>query len=280
LKESEEKYRSVVNNLKEVIFQTDSVGNLTFLNPAWTEITGFSVKESLGKNLSQFIDCRDRNFYQQQLQTLLSQEQANCRYQIHYLTQKNHIGWLEVYACTNVKANVVKIFGSGNDISDRKRREQYQQAEHGVTKILATSTSLEAAIKKIIQTLCHCLEWDLGEFWHQQNDVLACYQVEYLEPNYFRDFVQTTKQITFNLNSELPGKIWLKKQFHWISNLKEDLSFIRFQIATKLDLKIGFGFPIISEDEILGIIIFFSRQVQQFDDNLLQITTAIGSQIG
>ncbi|GAB4523564.1 MAG: hypothetical protein Tsb0014_01240 [Pleurocapsa sp.] len=280
LKESEEKYRSVVNNLKEVIFQTDSAGKLTFLNPAWTEITGFSVKESLGKNLSQFIDCRDRNFHQQQLQTLLSQEQADCRYQIRYLTKKNNIGWLEVYACTNVKANVMKIFGSGNDISDRKCREQYQQTEHEATKILATSTSLEAAIKEIIQTFCHCLQWDVGEFWHQQNDVLACYQIESLNTHEFQDFIQTTKQITFNLNSELPGRIWTTREFYWISNFKEDLSFIRFQVATESKLKIGFGFPIMSGDEILGVMIFFSRQLQQFNDNLLQITRAIGSQIG
>lgn len=40
LKESEEKYRTLVENLREVIFYADKKGNLTFLNPAWQELTG------------------------------------------------------------------------------------------------------------------------------------------------------------------------------------------------------------------------------------------------
>src|SRR6266850_2642816 len=38
---SEFKYRSVVESIKEVIFQLDEFGNWTFLNPAWTTVTGF-----------------------------------------------------------------------------------------------------------------------------------------------------------------------------------------------------------------------------------------------
>ena len=40
---SEVKYRSVVESVKEVIFQIDSEGKWSFLNRAWTEITGFNL---------------------------------------------------------------------------------------------------------------------------------------------------------------------------------------------------------------------------------------------
>ena len=45
---SEVKYRSVVETIKEVIFQMDEFGHWTFLNPAWTAVTGFEVKPTLG----------------------------------------------------------------------------------------------------------------------------------------------------------------------------------------------------------------------------------------
>ena len=45
---SEIKYQSVVENIKEVIFQLDEFGNWIFLNPAWTAITGFEVKPTIG----------------------------------------------------------------------------------------------------------------------------------------------------------------------------------------------------------------------------------------
>jgi PAS domain S-box-containing protein len=43
-----------------VIFQTDTARRLTFLNPAWTEITGLSLYESLGKRFLELIHPDDR----------------------------------------------------------------------------------------------------------------------------------------------------------------------------------------------------------------------------
>ncbi|HEY9704971.1 MAG TPA: PAS domain S-box protein, partial [Allocoleopsis sp.] len=60
LETSEQKYRDVLENIKEVIFQTDAKGNWQFLNPAWTEITGFSLEETLGHNSLKYIHPDDR----------------------------------------------------------------------------------------------------------------------------------------------------------------------------------------------------------------------------
>ncbi|MBF0296342.1 MAG: CHASE domain-containing protein [Magnetococcales bacterium] len=49
LHERDENYRIMVDNVKDVIFRTDIEGRWRFLNPAWAEITGHSVQESLGR---------------------------------------------------------------------------------------------------------------------------------------------------------------------------------------------------------------------------------------
>ncbi|MFA4923700.1 MAG: PAS domain-containing protein, partial [Ignavibacteriaceae bacterium] len=46
LRKSQERYRSIVDNINEVIFHIDNDNKWTFLNPAWSKLTGFSVKES------------------------------------------------------------------------------------------------------------------------------------------------------------------------------------------------------------------------------------------
>nr|WP_232794302.1 MULTISPECIES: PAS domain-containing protein [Pseudofrankia] len=43
---------NLLDSLSEVVFRTDAEGCWTYLNPAWTRLTGFSIAESLG---SQFI---------------------------------------------------------------------------------------------------------------------------------------------------------------------------------------------------------------------------------
>ena len=42
------RYRSLVDHLREAVFQIDREGAWSFLNPAWETMTGFPVAESLG----------------------------------------------------------------------------------------------------------------------------------------------------------------------------------------------------------------------------------------
>lgn len=65
LKESEEKYRTLVENLREVIFYADKQGNLTFLNPAWEELTGLPPHSCLGYPLSIYLYPEDQAIYAQ-----------------------------------------------------------------------------------------------------------------------------------------------------------------------------------------------------------------------
>src|SRR6185503_5559958 len=60
LRESEERYRSVVSEIDEVIFRTDEAGRWTFLNPAWTQITGYSVEETIGTTVLSCTHPDDR----------------------------------------------------------------------------------------------------------------------------------------------------------------------------------------------------------------------------
>jgi PAS domain S-box-containing protein len=55
---SEKQYRAVVDNIHEVVFQTDADGRLIFLNPAWEKITGFTVEESLGTYLLDYLEMQ------------------------------------------------------------------------------------------------------------------------------------------------------------------------------------------------------------------------------
>ena len=44
LAESEQRYRQLVENLREIVFRIDNKGNLTFLNFAWKETLGYSPR--------------------------------------------------------------------------------------------------------------------------------------------------------------------------------------------------------------------------------------------
>ncbi|GAB1544850.1 hypothetical protein NUACC21_75260 [Scytonema sp. NUACC21] len=126
LRESEQKYRSVVDTVKEIIFQRDKDGFWTFLNPAWTEITGFTLEESLGTNFLNYIHPEDKQRVVELFQTLINSQKDYCRYEVRYLTKDGDFRWIDVFARLIRDANgtIIGTSGTLNDITKRKHAEQ------------------------------------------------------------------------------------------------------------------------------------------------------------
>lgn len=124
--ESEAKYRSVVSTIKEVIFQTDSEGIWTFLNPAWEEITGFSLDESIGTNFLNYVHIEDRQKNYELFLPLINREKDYCRHTIRYYTKEGSFKWIEVFARLILDENNNSI-GTSGTLSDITERFLYQQ---------------------------------------------------------------------------------------------------------------------------------------------------------
>lgn len=59
LKASESRYRNLVNELREVVFEV-SDGVITFLNPAWTEELGHPTEEAMSRPIEDFVESSHR----------------------------------------------------------------------------------------------------------------------------------------------------------------------------------------------------------------------------
>lgn len=116
-----EKYQSVIDNVKEVIFQTDTQGHWTFLNRAWTEISGFSIAESIGTSFLNGIHPDDWQKGRDNFDALITGVQQSCRPTVRYLTKSGDIRWLEVHARINFAADgtVSGTTGTLNDITEQ-----------------------------------------------------------------------------------------------------------------------------------------------------------------
>ena len=131
LRTSEERFRSVVTNLKEVVFQTDATGIWTFLNPAWQEITGFTIEESIGTPFLNYVHPDDRERNNQLFGPMIERKKEYCRHEVRYLTQDGGFRWIEVYARLAVDPDnkIIGTAGTLNDITLRKQAEQALQKQ-------------------------------------------------------------------------------------------------------------------------------------------------------
>ncbi len=126
LHESEQRYRSVIDNIREVVFQTDCEGHWIFLNPMWEEITGFTVEETLGTDILAYVHPDDRALNKILIQPLKRGKVESFRNEFRYLTKKGGYRWIEVFArlATDTSGEMVGLSGTLNDITERKHSEK------------------------------------------------------------------------------------------------------------------------------------------------------------
>ncbi|MEX0697695.1 MAG: PAS domain-containing protein [Dongiaceae bacterium] len=130
LRESESRYRSAVGNVKDVIFQTDARGVWTFLNPAWEEITGFGVEESLGMGLVDFLHPDDRDRGREELRHILEHDTDGARHEVRCLTKDGQFRWIEAHLRPTLAEDgrPTGTTGSLHDITERRRAEENLRA--------------------------------------------------------------------------------------------------------------------------------------------------------
>ncbi|MBD2064941.1 PAS domain S-box protein [Funiculus sociatus GB2-A5] len=127
LRKSEKKYRSLVNSLPQVLFQTDEAGHWTFLNPAWTQLTGFTIEESIGKNFLDYIHPEERDRNLQEFFALISQQKEYFHNQGRYITKDGRHCYLEVTAQLTL-ASDGRINGTSGSLTDITERQIAESA--------------------------------------------------------------------------------------------------------------------------------------------------------
>jgi PAS domain S-box-containing protein len=175
-----------------------------------------------------------------------------------------------------------RVFGTVQDITERKRAERRLLVQHTVTQILAEAATIEEATPKILQAIGECLRWDVGALWRVDREaaVMRCVEVWHRESVQVPEFESVCRQTAFLPGVGMPGKVWASSKARYISDLVREANFERTPIAARERLRAAFGFPVLLGGEVLGVIEFFSHEIGEPDQDLLEMLATIGSQIG
>ena len=151
LSESEHQYRSVVENIHEVIFQTDVKGLWLFLNQSWENVTGFTVEESLGALFLNYVHPDDRQRNMELFEPLITRQKEYCLHEIRYLTKDGGFRWIEVFARLglNEKNEITGTYGTLYDITQRR------QAEEEIRKARIEAENANIAKSEFLSRMSH-----------------------------------------------------------------------------------------------------------------------------
>ncbi len=277
------KLSSAVEQSPAIVVITDTEGKIEYVNPKFTELSGFSIEEATGKNPRILKSGKtSTEVYKKLWNTIKSGNEWHGEF---CNKKKNGELFWEygfISPVRNKNGVITNFIAIKEDITERKMAENRLKAEHIVTHVLAESTTFKEVSFKVLENICIALEWELGEFWiyDSQDQLLKCSEIWHIPSIEVSEFVKTTKQITLSPGIGLSGRVYESAQPVWLEDAVHDSKFLRAKIASAVGLHGAFAFPILSGNEVLGVIIFFSHEIKKPDNDLLDMMTAIGRQIG
>jgi len=125
---SERQYRTLIENMTDVIFQMDAQGRWLFLNPAWHRITGFSIHESIGEYFLDYIHHDDIDKASAIFQQINNGDSQVVRCEIRFYDSREQYCWFEFTLQRELDEQTQQITLSGtlSDITERRHIAQLQ----------------------------------------------------------------------------------------------------------------------------------------------------------
>ena len=151
LRESEERYRDLVENANDIVYTLDLDGNVTSVNRAAEIITGYAREALLNTNLSRFLPPELVEANRKMLERKLSGEERT-NYEMDFQSLDGRILTLEISSKLMFKdGQPAAIQGIARDITTRRRAEEaMRQADQ---RALSEYERLLEKVARLAQTL-------------------------------------------------------------------------------------------------------------------------------
>ncbi|STX29667.1 inner membrane protein PLUS sensory box protein LssE [Legionella beliardensis] len=281
-KQADTQLAAIVENAFDAIVSITADGTITSWNNAAEQIYQYSAGEIIGKPLSILFSRQQQSEYRKIINRIAAGGKIS-----HYetvLKGKNGQYFDVALTISPIKTRSNKVISAAiiiHDITKTKLNEQQLAIQYRVTLALAEAPNLDYAAHSVLKTICEIFEWQVGELWavDQQKKALCLVSVWYAKDDY-RELEKVSHGKQCKLGDDLPGLIWQMARPHWIVDLRNDLKANQVIPFIEKGLQSFFGLPITYNNEVIGVIIFYSKFLSVPSINLISVFTTIGSHMG
>ncbi|MBI5805364.1 PAS domain S-box protein [candidate division TA06 bacterium] len=175
IRESQEKYRDLVENINDVVFAVDLYGKLVYISPSSEPVLGYRPDEIIGRKLIEFVKEDDRTLLARELQKSLENGVADSEYRI--TTKKGNTRWISSSSrLMQEDGKPVGLNGLLTDITERKlAEEKLIQSEERYRALIETQRDMitrwlpDTSLTYVNQAYCDFMgkkpEEMLGKSW-------------------------------------------------------------------------------------------------------------------
>jgi len=154
LKESEEKYRTIIENIEDGYYEVDLAGNFTFFNTALEKITGYSRNELMGMNNRIIMDEYNAGLVYKVFQNVYQTGMATKAIDWELRTKDGSRRYVEVSVTLkrDLNSKPVGFMGIARDITERREHMETLVAREKELEIKTKDLEdLNTALKVLLE---------------------------------------------------------------------------------------------------------------------------------
>lgn len=209
-------------------------------------------------------------------------EPFNIEYRI--ITPKGEKRTIEEfgYSEKDTNGNIVRLYGTAQNITQRKTEEAKQEIENAISNIFKEEKSLIKTIEQTLNYLTQFTKFSIAEIWLLNSDKQQLNLVSYTNftdvSNQFYNNCSSVK--TFNKGVGIPGNVWLHEKIIIWDGLQSNEQFYRKDAAIIAGLNAGIGTPLFYNKQFIGALVLLDEKTIEGNELNELYLESIGHYIG
>lgn len=285
LRNSELKYRTVADFTWDWEFLMNLQRRFIYVSPSCERISGYTPAEFMGSE-TLFLGIVHPDDYDKMHgeieNAFLQHIQTSIDFRI--VCKNGEFRWLSIayQPVTGNDNTFLGVRGSIRDITERKRSEEELKLLQTIIIETSQAHNLHDALVVAIQKVCNMTGWTYGEAWmsRQAGALVVRNRAFYGVHDDLQRFSAVTENIIFPVGVGLPGRAWIEKHPVWEHDITADQTYLSASIAREVKLKTGAAFPIISDNEVITVIVFYMSEATEKDERLVNLVSTVMTQLG
>lgn len=281
---------SVVTNTTDSVMITEaetvdlSGPRIIYVNTAFTQMTGYSAEEVIGKTPLILQGPKTDKGEIKRINKCLLQWQI-CESTLVNYKKNGEKFWINftLNPVANETGGFTHWVAIQRDITQRKNEELQKAFLAEVSQLFNEPTKVGSLLEKLMQSVVSFDHFITAEIWltgADKNKMIMFAKASRTKE--MAKFYQETNQFQgFSKGEGLPGVVWEKGKILEWDNLGTRTEFRRRRTATQAGLKKAYGIPIVSEKEIIGVLVVgLGKKRPDKSQSLIPLFTELSIHLG
>lgn len=283
VEETRARLAAIVNSSHDAIIGKNFDGIITSWNSGAEQLYGYKAQEIIGRPFSVLIPPDIPSEIPEVLEKIHSGAPLDQYETIRVTKDGRRIRVAaRISAIRNDEGKLIGASVIARDVTHRDQAERLRNLRLAITHILAHSTSIDEALPQILQTFCEHMQWIVGNYWEVDEDAvrIGCRLTWHIPNARVEEFQAASQALKLRLREGVPGRVWESGHPCWVADITQDANFPRADVARRTGLHTAFAMPLLIGQRVFGVLEFFSSDIRQSDDDLLELVGTLGWQLG